>query len=256
MKITKQNASKMLVSKNRRASDEEENPTGANSLGYFSSHQAIETVVVHLDEEIKEPSYYRAVIQKLVELNECDNVKFFVNTPGGDLAACRALCTAINATPASTTAILIGQASSAGSFITLACDEIVLTPASSFLCHAAKYGNQGKAGDMRAYVDFSTEYLERFYREAYAGFLTEEEIEQVLDGKEMHMHAEEIEERLILRAAYFKGLEEEEVGEHPAEGPKYDPSEVSFKPVLSDKQGYSGVYEKEDETEMYYGAND
>lgn len=235
MKNTR-NLKSMLTAGTRRVSDEEENPTGTNSLGYFSSHQAIETVVVHLDEEIKEPSYYRAVIQKLVELNECDTVKFFVNTPGGDLAACRALCTAINASNAHSTAILIGQASSAGSFITLSCDEVIVTPASSFLCHAAKYGNQGKAGDMRAYVDFSTEYLERFYREAYAGFLTEEEIEQVLDGKEMHMHAEEIEERLIKRDAYMKALEEDQA----CEGPNYDPSDVAFEDALSEKYGYGG----------------
>jgi hypothetical protein len=54
----------------------------------------------------------------------------------------------------------------------------------------------GKEHEQHSYVTFSRKKIHKMVRDRYAGFLTEKEIENVLNGQDYYFDSEEIAERL------------------------------------------------------------
>jgi hypothetical protein len=77
------------------------------------------------------------------------------------------------------------------------------------MIHTCQYGYSGHSGNMDAYVKFSTNKIEQFVSEFYEGFLDEDEIERVLDGKEIWMDAEECHMRFDMREELRQAAVEE-----------------------------------------------
>ncbi len=155
----------------------------------------------NLDENIGAPVKYRNLINCLVEAEEGDCVRLIINTSGGRLDSTMSIIQNLRETAAETVAIVSGEAYSAGSAIVLACEQVAVLPGSSFLVHSASFGYGGKAKDVSDFVRFSEKQIRSFVETSYKGFLSPEEIQNVLDGKEMWMDDVEIIERLHKRKA-------------------------------------------------------
>ena len=192
--------------------EEDDNPVG--TLGYYKKQIALSKITIPLDEEIKAPSYYRHVIQGIADMGENDTVVFRINSPGGNADAMRSILTAITATDAVAIAEIYGNCHSAASFIALSCDKVHVSPHASMMIHFVSYGSAGKAYDVMRHVKHNQTTFEELFRETYEGFLTENEIEECLNGVEIWLDADEILERLIAREEYRKILDgEDEEGE-------------------------------------------
>lgn len=168
---------------------------------------------IFLDEHIAEPSKYRNVINTLERVSENDVVEFRLNTPGGNAYAALAIYNGILNCPAHTRAILDGSVASAGTFILLACDEVVVMKNTSMMCHGASWGTWGDMKTLRDATAFMFESMSRLSNEIYEGFLTQEEIDKMIEHSlEYWMHDEEIIQRLKNRSEYLKNkdMEEEE----------------------------------------------
>ena len=185
--------------------DDDDSPVG--TLGYYTKQIALSKITVHIDEEIKAPSYYRHVIQGIADMSENDTVVFRINSPGGNADAMRSILTAIAATDAVTIAEIYGNCHSAASFIALSCDKVHVSPHASMMIHFVSYGSSGKAYDVMRHVKHNQTTFELLFRETYDGFLTDSEIEECLNGVEIWLDADEILERLIAREEYRKILE-------------------------------------------------
>lgn len=217
---TKNNTSNKTLSKNSTkqalskyspsffAEDDEDTPSG--SLGYYTKQLSLNRVTVPLDEEIKAPVYYRHVVQGVADLSENDTVVFRLNTPGGNADGMISILTAIAATNAVTVAEIYGQCHSAGSFIALSCDKVHVSPYATMMIHFVSHGSAGKSIDVVRHVTHTHARFEQLFRTTYDGFLTEEEIEQCLNGAEIWLDSEQILDRLIAREEYRKVLEEQE----------------------------------------------
>ena len=59
---------------------------------------------------------------------------------------------------------------------------------------SSMYG--GKEHEQQSYVTFSRKKIHKMVRDRYSGFLTEKEIENVLNGQDYYFDSEEIGERL------------------------------------------------------------
>lgn len=204
--------------------EEDDNPVG--TLGYYTKQIALSKITIPLDEEIKAPSYYRHVIQGIANMSENDTVVFRINSPGGNADAMRSILTAITATDAVTIAEIYGNCHSAASFIALSCDKVHVSPHASMMIHFVSYGSAGKAYDVMRHVKHNQTTFEVLFRETYEGFLTENEIEECLNGVEIWLDADEILERLIAREEYRKildgeddELEDEELDDQVSESP-------------------------------------
>lgn len=174
---------------------------------------------VRMARPITEVDDFDDEFQMLASAGERDLIHFDIVTPGGSMDTAHMLCRAIHRTAAHTVAYIGPTCASAGTAIALACDEWEIDEMSSFMIHTGSYGYVGMAPHVKANVEHNDKMMDRFVRSTYAGFLTEEEIERVLDGREMYFEGEELAKRLIAfsqyREALREALEQEEVDTDP-----------------------------------------
>ena len=178
---------------------EQEDYSEENQLGYFVSSHQICNYTVPIDGSFREPAYYRGVIQMLMGASQHDTVAFLINSPGGALSGLLSLLEAINMTEANTVALLVGNASSAASIFALHCNEVYVGDNSTLLCHNISYGTGGKGSDVLAHVQHISNSASKLLRKTYKYFLNDKEIDDMLNGKEIYMEAEEIIDRLQKR---------------------------------------------------------
>jgi ATP-dependent protease ClpP protease subunit len=218
---------KLTTSKLSDLDDEMELSKGPEFLGYYTQTKVQNNVEVFLDEAIREPKYYRLIIQMLGSLSESDTCTFFIETPGGNADGILALCEAVDASEGQIQAIITGEAYSAGSLFALRCPNVGVAPNARMMIHAANFGYGGKHMDAVRGMDFHHKWLSKVFRQAYEGFLTEDEIVQCLDGKEFWFTSEEIVDRLEAREEYLESKSEEKFIEEQEEIVKDIPDMVA-----------------------------
>ncbi len=170
-----------------------------SQLGFFANYQQIANYTVPIDGSFREPAFYRGVINMLMNASEHDTAAFMINSPGGSLSGLLSLLEAINMTKANTVALIVGAASSAASMFALHCNEVYVGDNATFLCHNISYGTGGKGSDVLAHVQHTSSSASKLLRKTYKHFLSEIEINDMINGKEIYMEADEIVERLRQR---------------------------------------------------------
>jgi ATP-dependent protease ClpP protease subunit len=156
---------------------------------------------VYIDNDVTVPSAYREIINLLLSAKEKDIIYVDINTYGGDLYSTIAIVNAIRDSEAKTVAD-VTHASSAGSFIALACDVCNPLPHGDFYLHEIQSHTGGSVSTQLNEVLHLKEKQKTFFRDVYKGFLTDEEINDLLDGKSkegMYIDAEEAKVRLERR---------------------------------------------------------
>jgi ATP-dependent Clp protease, protease subunit len=183
-------------------------------LSFLVETEVSQIVRIPLDEYIQEPKYYRNILAKMESLGPNDAVIITISSYGGLLDGALTIIDAIQRTEATVIGVITGMAASAASIIALHCDELYVTEYARMLAHTARLGNSGKLPDVHDAHNFNRKFITRVFEDAYEGFLTPQEIEICLAGKEMYFDAEEIELRLLARKA-FRELPEEDSEENP-----------------------------------------
>jgi len=146
----------------------------------------------------------------LMNASEQDTVAFMINSDGGQLSSLLSLLEGINMTKANTVALVVGSASSAASMFALHCNEVYVGDNATFLCHNISYGTGGKGSDVLAHVQHTTSSASKLLRKTYKNFLSEIEITDMINGKEIYMESDEIVERLQQREELFQAEQEAE----------------------------------------------
>ena len=67
------------------------------------------------------------------------------------------------------------------------------------MIHTYFTGTYGKGNEIASNIKFSSDWWAKIVRRFYLGFLSEQEIEEVINGKDMWMDAEEV----SLRCSYM-----------------------------------------------------
>jgi ATP-dependent protease ClpP protease subunit len=151
---------------------------------------------VYLYDGIDLPSNYCQLIHMLNAAHTGDEFIIHLNTPGGVVDSGIAIRNAIMSTKAKVTAKMTGTVASAGTMIALACHSIEVTNNLSFMCHEISIDNiGGKFSDIKNMQDFYEKQFSQLSHDVYDGFLTEDEIEKMHNGKELWYSAEEVLER-------------------------------------------------------------
>lgn len=208
-----------MNTKVKKNSEDDEETVGGNiqhiHLPYFESTQTSRCIKAYLDENIKEAKYYRNWIQSVESLGENDLVYLSVNSYGGYLDGAIAIINAMQSTDATVHVCIDGVAASAASLIALAAPSISVSPYASMMIHAATFGAFGKQSDVISHASFVDKQVKNLMQDIYKDFLTEEEFQEVIVGREIWFDAEEIVTRLKRRAelieARAKAEEEAEV---------------------------------------------
>lgn len=171
------------------------------------------TFTIPLDEPIGPPSYYRDVVKTIQDASEGDIVRIVINSPGGRMDGCSSILHALAATDATTVAELVGDAYSAASLIALSCDIVQVGENANMLCHSARWGFSGKSMDAVEHALHNKKITDQAMYRIYKHFLSEQEINEVIAGKELWLDADEICERLAQREELSQQEDAEEFTE-------------------------------------------
>lgn len=223
--------------------------------GWEEQQKVYTQVKVVLNSSIQEPDYYTALINRIDDLGEGDSLILQLDNVGGNVDGCLALVDAIENTPADVTAVLSGRVYSAASIIALRCPQIQVGPYARMMIHSwSGVGGFGKYNEVVADYEFNQKFLKSFFCDTYKHFLTDQEIQQVLDGKDLYVGAEQILERLerknkLLLAEQNSQEAPKDLDEHVVPPLEYDPEDVA----LNGKEYYvvgNMIYEDDVDVEI------
>jgi len=158
---------------------------------------------VYLTNEISTPDEYNKLVYLLNGASEAENFYIHLNTPGGILDSANMLVNALRSTKANTTAILSGTVASAGTILALACTHLEIAPYTQFMIHNYSGSVGGKGKEAKDQMEFINSETNKSFRDYYKGFLTEEEIEDVIDDHDRWFDYEEVKRRWKLKGKFI-----------------------------------------------------
>lgn len=164
---------------------------------------------IYLAGAIEEPFLYNEMCYRLLNADEDHTINLYINTPGGIIDSAFMIADAIKRSKAKVVAQLSGTVASAGTIITMVCDDVVITSHLSFMIHNYSGGMAGKGHEMKARQKFTDEHLNKAFKDFYQGFLSDKEMDKVIEGTDMWMGSDEVTERWSSRVAVLKGTVDE-----------------------------------------------
>lgn len=162
----------------------------------LSVHYPRAEVTYLFGDTIFAPDVYSDLWSLLEDANRGTVVHVHFNTSGGSLNTALQFYAAMQTTQATVIGHAVGEVSSAGSLMFHSCHEAVVHPFSFFLYHQGSRFCEGKLNETLTRSNFLTSHMGRIYREIYKHVLTEEEIDRVLGGEDIHLSGEEVGSRL------------------------------------------------------------
>jgi len=160
--------------------------------------------IAHLHEyylvgEIEEASKYTEWFNQMRHYPENDFVKIYINSCGGDLWSAIQFMRVIRECKAPVMVSVEGACMSAATIVFLMADEYEISAHSMFMFHNYSGGTIGKGGEMIDQIKHERKWSEGLLREIYSDFLNPDEIQAILDNKDIWMGGEEVVNRLNKR---------------------------------------------------------
>lgn len=154
---------------------------------------------IRLDRDVSEPEDFQEELATIRAANQTDVVHILINSAGGYLSTAKAFLNTLAQTDAHIITEIEGEACSAATLIFLAGHEYRVSDDATFMAHTSSYGYGGKESNVRQYVEHQAKANDRLLRKYYKHFLSDKEIDEVIEGKDIWMDADEIMERLEKR---------------------------------------------------------
>jgi len=146
----------------------------------------------YVTDQINNPASYNELCYMLDKAYPCDTFNLHLNCPGGVIDSAFQIIDSLQRTKAATVAHLSGTVASAGTMIALSCQELHMSKFAQFMIHNYSGGTSGKGHEVRDYVKFSDKQLNIAFTAIYLGFLTDKEIHEVIEGKDLWMDRDEV----------------------------------------------------------------
>ncbi len=153
----------------------------------------------YIIDEIGDPTAFLDLINTLKTAEEHDTIFIYLNTPGGSLQTTVQIISAMRQCAATVVTCLEGEVCSAGTLIFLAGNKHIVNPNCTFMIHNYSQWIGGKGNEISLRVKYSEQYFKKLAVDLYKGFLSEDEIQSMIDGKDYWMDSEEVIARLNAR---------------------------------------------------------
>lgn len=174
-----------------------------------------------IDKDFETPSQVRDLIRLLDTMHESDTTILRVNHWGGCKFTLLAVIDAIKSSKGQVIAQVV-HASSAGSLLSLVCDDCYTVEFGEWYIHQEQSYNYGDTSYQKQNILFTEKTQRRLFESVYKGFLTDKEIEDLCNGKVRDYNFDDIEanERLENWREYKEMLatEKEDFSENEKEG--------------------------------------
>lgn len=150
--------------------------------------------------DVTSPEDYTDWFDIIRGCTENDVVKIHINSPGGNLFAAIQLMRVLAETQATVICSVEGECMSAATMIFLQADILEVSDHCMFMFHNYSGGTFGKGGEMLDQLNYEREWSETLLREVYADFLSTEEIDSILNNKDIWMTGKEVVKRIEQKA--------------------------------------------------------
>lgn len=149
---------------------------------------------------LESPSQFSVIIATLEEMSEDDKFILNLQCDGGDLGTADALIHAMRKCKGTIHIVATGYNASASTIILLEASTYELSDGFTALIHCGSLGSgDGTLSEAKQWSKFYPAWMETQLRKAYAGFLTDDEIGQMIDGKDFALDANEWRTRYQMR---------------------------------------------------------
>lgn len=153
----------------------------------------------YLTGRIEEADEYISVFDMIRHASEEDVIKIYVNSPGGDLFTALQFGRAMGDSDATIIVSVEGQCCSAATIIALAADMVELSNHCVWMCHNYSSGMIGKGHELHSQAEFERDWSIKLMKDIYDGFLSDKEINAMLDGRDIWLAADDVMKRLEQR---------------------------------------------------------
>lgn len=154
---------------------------------------------IYLFDIIEEASQFINAIEVMSSATENDEVHIHLSSGGGSLDATDTFLASMNRCDAKIKAFVSGGCHSAATIILLNVDEFNLSENANFLIHNGSTGSGGKYSDFKAQSKHTSMYMERVLRNTYKHFLSDTELDALIEGKDFWLDADEFGNRYEAR---------------------------------------------------------
>lgn len=151
--------------------------------------------------DFDDPRLYRSYFKVLDEAHEEDDIIFYFNSPGGDVTTLNLFLNALRRCKSKNILARVNYAASAAALLALYCDNIEFNVNATLMLHTWSGIRYGKSQEIEADLTHSKKNYESMLRYICKKILTDEEIEQMLNGKDFYFDGEEAVKRLKARAS-------------------------------------------------------
>lgn len=174
----------------------------ANILGqkdFFIDKRVASASNYYLSGNILDPEEYIEWFENIRNAQENETITIHINSSGGDLFTAVQFIRVMQESKAYIIASVEGACMSAATMIFLQAHEFIISNYSSFMFHNYSGGTIGKGGEMADQIIFEKKWSEDMMKDIYKDFLTEKEIESMLNGKDLWMSGTEVANRLEVK---------------------------------------------------------
>jgi len=154
--------------------------------------------------EVLEPSTYLEWFHTIRHATENDLIILYINSPGGNATTAIQFLSVLEDTDAQILIQVEGMCASAATLIFMKAHAFSIANHSEFLFHNYSDGAIGKGGELKEKISHQSKWAEKLLKDTYKYFFNDNEIQQILDGKDFWMDKDEVIERMKHRLDQFK----------------------------------------------------
>lgn len=190
------------------------------------SKSAINIYEFYLTGDIESADEYIQWFDIIRHAGENDVLKFYINSYGGDVFTAIQFMKVLRETQATVFMAAEGACMSAATMIFLCGHSFQIADHSAFMIHTYSGGMIGKGHEMHSQAQYERAWSVDLIKQVYKGFLTDAELQKVIDGQDLWMDAGQVIKRL--KARNSKDRQQEVASKKPQ--PKKD-SKTSSSPI-------------------------
>jgi len=151
---------------------------------------------IYIKDSIRETDNLCTLINLLRSASKGDQITIYINSSGGWLNTTQQILNAMEDCDAEITTIADGRVASAATLIFMAGANRIIKDNSTFMFHNYSAGVNGKGHEMFQKITFQHQYYPELMKKYYKDFFNEEEILEIVEGKDVWMSGKEVQAKL------------------------------------------------------------
>ncbi len=181
--------------------DDEKNSTDELGNEYFTIKTKTTIIKKHRHDvyilnNINSAHEYVDFFNLLSHAKKTDEIHLYINSGGGYCRTAIQMVNAMKNCEAHITCYASGTVASAATWLFLAGNSFIMEDDIMFMVHYFTKGMYGKGNELEANAEFTKTFYRKFFKKMYKYFMTDEEIEKTIEGKDYYFNQQQVAKRL------------------------------------------------------------